>query len=112
MIQTWTVHQTDDLDWIVKHNGNPVNKRFATHPDAMRSARRRAIGATKADGAVMTALDGGWKVESPGPMSNRRKMAHRQGELDQAAKAAGWDSWSHFGTAVKRREATIPNRKV
>lgn len=43
----------------------------------------------------------------PAPLTSAEKQTRRMAELDAIARAAGWQSWSEYSTAVKRHAVKI-----
>lgn len=44
--------------------------------------------------------------------TNANRQNRRQQQLEDAAKAAGWESWSQFVTALKNGEVEFPKAPV
>lgn len=44
--------------------------------------------------------------------TNANRQSRRQQQLEAAAKAAGWASWSQFVTALKNGEVEFPKAPV
>lgn len=46
----------------------------------------------------------------PAPLTTAQKQTRRRAALDEIARAAGWESWNQYATAVKRGIVVIVAR--
>ena len=51
-------------------------------------------------------------TDKPSPLTSAQKQRNRISELDAIARAAGWQSWSEYSTAVKRGAIRIAAKQA